>query len=84
MLAPKVAMKVATVNVAHSSVHLGAHPGVDVEITKEPIHPGAPQVHTHSTQERLDKLFDKLDLTGTQGFSDKERLEVKNLFNRMS
>ena len=76
MLAPKVAIKAATVNAAHA--------GADVKITKDPMHLDVQQVHTHPTQERLDKVFEKLDLTGAQGWSDKERQEVKNLFNRIS
>ena len=36
-------------------------------------------MHNHPTLERLDKVFGKLDLTGAQGWTDKERQEIKDL-----
>ena len=41
------------------------------------MHPDAPEVCTHPTQERLDKLFEKLDPTGAQGWSNKESKKSK-------
>ena len=73
-MAPRIIMKTFPVNTLSS-----VHSGVNVEIEKEPPHLDAPQVCTHATQERSDKLLGKLDLTGTQGWSDKEKQEVKDL-----
>ena len=67
MLAPNIAIKAATVNVGHSS----AHPGADIKNMKEPMYPDVPWVHTCPPQEGLGKLFEKLDLMSTQGWSDK-------------
>ena len=78
MLAPKIVMKAAPIN-AHSSMYLGTN----VEIKKVPMHLDVPQVHTHPTQERLDKLFEKLDLNGAQGWSDKEKQEVERSPSRI-
>ena len=36
-------------------------------------------MHTYPTPERLDKLFGKLDLSGEQGWTEKERQEIKDL-----
>ena len=73
-LAPRIVRKAFPVN-AFSSVLLDA----EVEIEKELIHLDIPQGCTHPTLERLDRLFGKLDLTGAQGWTDKERQEIKDL-----
>ena len=63
-LAPKIIVKASTVNV---------HPSAGVEIGKKYVNPDMQWVHTLLTPERLDKLFEKLDL------SDQERQEIRDL-----
>ena len=36
-------------------------------------------MHTLPTPERLDKLFEKLDLSGAQAWADQERQEIRDL-----
>ena len=67
-LTPKIIIKASTVNV-HSCVHLSA----GVKIGKEHANPDAQWVHTLPTPERLDNLFEKLDLPGAQAWTDQER-----------
>ena len=54
---PGIITKVSSVD-----VHPSAHLGMRVEIEKKSVTPDAPQVYTHPTSGRLDKLFGKLDL----------------------
>ena len=48
-------------------------PRYGVEIERKPVNPDLPQLQTHPTPERLDKLFGKLDLSGAQAWTDQER-----------
>ena len=58
-LAPRIVTKAFPVN-----THSSALPGMEVETERKPTNPDMPQVHTHPTPERLDKIFGKLDLPG--------------------
>ena len=73
-LASRIVTKAFPVN-AHLSVLLG----VEVEIEKRPTNPDMPQAHNWPTPERLNKLFGKLSLSGSLGWTDKERQEIKDL-----
>ena len=73
-LAPKIIAKASTVN-----VHPGVCPSAEVEIERKSVNPDAQQVHTLPTPGRLDKLFEKLDLSGAQAWTDQEKQEIRDL-----
>ena len=77
-LVPRIITKVSSVNVP-----LGMHLGMGVEIERKSANLDAPQVHTHPTPGRLDKLFGKLDRSGAQAWTDQERQEIKRPANRI-
>ena len=65
-LPPKVAPRIVT-KAFSVNTHLSALQGVEVKIERKPMNLDVPQVHTHPTPERLDKLIGKLDLSGAWG-----------------
>ena len=64
------------------NTHSSAHPSAEVEIERKPMNLDMPQVHTHPTQERLNKFFGKLDLSRPQGLTDQERQEIRDLLTK--
>ena len=52
---------------------------VGVKIGRKSANPDVQQVHTLPTPERLDKLSEKLDMSGSQVWTDQEKQKISNL-----